>query len=345
MLLLKKYIVLIIVGMVLIVNYSYGISQDEKNFLHACRYGKMYVIEELIDKVNINVQDEEGFTPLMNAVRGREIEAVKILLEHNADVTKIKDNRGRNAFFWAAALDELEMLKLFEKYNPDFNTVDNDGATSLFYASKIETMDYLIKNGTDVNKKDITGRTALIQYSLAYQSQNIVKFLLENGADVNAQDNEGTTTLMFAVKDYNIEIVNMCLSANANIHIKNKEGKTALFYTLLYFYAIDYGKNMTYNMFGKINADISEFITGNRKKEQAEATKNVIKFAKLLTDNGEDINSQDNKGNTLLMYAVTFKYKPLVNEILKLNPDVNIKNKEGKTANDIAKEYGYKIVK
>ncbi|MEI0549872.1 ankyrin repeat domain-containing protein [Brachyspira intermedia] len=343
---IKKYIVLIIVGIVLMVNISYGISQDERNFLNACHYDYIDVIEKLIDKVNINVQDEEkGYTPLMNAIRGRKIETVKILLEHNADVTKIKDNSGRNAFFWAAALDELEMLKLFEKYNPDFNTVDNDGATALFYASKIETMDYLIKNGIDVNKKDITGRTALIQYSLAYQSQNIVKFLIENGADVNAQDNEGITTLMFAVKDYNIEIVNMCLSANSNLHIKDKEGKTALFYTLLYFYAIDYGKNMTYNMFGKINADISEFITGNRKKEQEEATKNVIKFVKLLTDNGADINSQDNKGNTLLMYAIALRNEPLINEILKLNPDVNIKNKEGKTANDMAKEYGYKIVK
>ncbi|WP_304333434.1 ankyrin repeat domain-containing protein [Brachyspira innocens] len=341
----KKYIVLIIVGVVFMANASYGISQDEKNFLHACRYGQMYVIEELIDKVNINVQDEEGFTPLMNAITEGEIEIVKILLEHNADVIKIKDNSGRNAFFLAAALDELEILKLFEKYNPDFNTVDNNGSTALFYTGKHETIDYLLKNGTDINKKNKSGRTPLIQYSLAYQSQNIVRFLIENGADVNAQDNEGITTLMFAVKDYNIEIVNMCLSANANLHIKDKEGKTALFYTLLYFYAIDYGKNMTYNMFGKINTEITEFITGNRKKEQEEATKNVIKFLKLLIDNGADINSQDNKGNTLLMYAITFKYKPLVDEILKLNPDVNIKNKEGKTANDMAKEYGYKIVK
>ncbi|WP_026364322.1 ankyrin repeat domain-containing protein [Brachyspira innocens] len=343
---LKKYIVLIIIGVIFMGNNSYGISQDENIFLNACRYGQVYRIKELIDKVNINVQDEEeGYTPLMNAIRGRKIEAVKILLEHNADVTKIKDNSGRNAFFWAAALDELEMLKLFEKYNPDFNTVDNAGSTVLFYTGEHETIDYLLKNGTDINKKNKSGRTPLIQHSLAYEAQDLVKFLIENGADVNAQDNEGITTLMFAVKDYNIEIVNMCLSANANLHIKDKEGKTALFYTLLYFYAIDYGKNMTYNMFGKINTEITELITGNRKKEQEEATKNVIKFVKLLIDNGADINSQDNKGNTLLMYAITFKYKPLVDEILKLNPDVNIKNKEGKTANDIASMYGYKIVK
>ena len=147
-------------------------SKDENNFLNACLYGQICIIKKLIDKVNINVQDkEEGYTPLMNAIIARSIEAVKILLEHKADVTEIKDKRGRNAFFLAASLNELEILKLFEKYNPDFNTVDNDGSTALFYASKIETMDYLIKNGIDVNKKDKTGRIALIQYSLAYQRQ------------------------------------------------------------------------------------------------------------------------------------------------------------------------------
>ena len=236
----KKYIVLIIVGVVFMANSSYGISQDEKNFLHACRYGQMYVIEELIDKVNINVQDEEGYTPLMNAITEGEIEIVKILLEHNADVIKIKDNSGRNAFFLAAVLDELEMLKLFEKYNPDFNVSDNYGSNVFFFTRKVETVNYFLQHGADINKRNKSGRTPLIQHSLAYENQDHVKFLLEKGADINAQDN---------------------------------------------------------------------------------------------------------KGNTLLMYAIALRNEPLINEILKLNPDVNIKNKEGKTANDMAKEYGYKIVK
>lgn len=184
---LKKYIVLIIVGVVLMVNDSYGITQDERNFLHACRYGQMYVIEELIDKVNINVQDEEdGFTPLMNAVTEGEIEVVKILLEHNADVIKIKDNKGRNAFFWAAVLDELEILKLFEKYNPDFNVSDNYGSNVFFFTRKKETVNYFLQHGSDINKKNKSGRTPLIQHSLAYENQEHVKFLLEKGADINA---------------------------------------------------------------------------------------------------------------------------------------------------------------
>lgn len=341
---IKKYIVLIIVGVVFMVNASYGISQDEKNFLHACRYGQMYVIEELIDKVNINVQDEEeGYTPLMNAIREREIEAVKILLEHNADVTKIKDNSGRNAFFWAAVLDELEMLKLFEKYNPDYNESDNYGSNALFFTRKVETVNYLLKNGADINKKNKSGRTPLIQHSLAYENQDHVKFLLEKGADINAQDNEGVRTLMFAVQTDKTKIIDICLSEKADINIKDNEGKTALFHTISSFGILENVKSMTENMFGDYAR--TDYVKNYMNQKKMEETDTAIRLIKLLVSNGADINAQDNKGNTLLMYAIALRNEPLINEILKLNPDVNIKNKEGKTANDIAKEYGYKIVK
>ncbi|ACN84341.1 hypothetical protein SZ40_04680 [Brachyspira hyodysenteriae] len=340
---IKKYIVLIIVGVVFMANASYGISQDEKNFLHACRYGQMYVIEELIDKVNVNVQDEEGFTPLMNAIREREIEIVKILLEHNADVTKIKDNSGRNAFFWAAVLDELEMLKLFEKYNPDFNVSDNYGSNALFFTRKAETVNYLLKNGADINKKNKSGRTPLIQHSLAYENQDHVKFLLEKGADINAQDNEGVTTLMFAVQTDKTKIIDICLSEKADINIKDNEGKTALFHTISSFGILENVKSMTENMFGDYAK--TDYVKNYMNQKKMEETDTAIRLIKLLVSNGADINAQDNKGNTLLMYAIALRNEPLINEILKLNPDVNIKNKEGKTANDMAKEYGYKIIK
>ena len=73
--------------------------------------------------------------------------------------------------------------------------------------------------------------------------------------------------------------------------------------------------------------------------------KNKVSDLQELITTDLELEFQDNKGNTLLMYAIELRNEPLINEILKLNPDVNIKNKKGKTANDMAKEYGYKIVK
>ena len=308
-------------------------SKDENNFLNACLYGKICIIKKIIDKVNINVQDkEEGYTPLMNAIIARSIEAVKILLEHKADVTEIKDKRGRNAFFLAASLNELEILKLFEKYNPDFNTVDNDGSTILFYTRKKETIDYLLKNGTDINKKNKYGMTILIENSLYYENQNFIKFLVVKGADINAQNNEGLTTLMLAVKNDRTEIIDLCLSAKADPNIKDNEGKTALFYTISSISNLENVKLMTENI---------PIYRIDQKK--IKATNAADRLIKLLVYNGADINAQDNRGNTLLMYAMILCNEPIIDRILKLNPNLNIKNKEGKTAKDMAKNYIYKF--
>ena len=249
----------------------------------------------------------------MNAIRGGKIEAVKILLEHNADVTKIKDNSGRNAFFWVAVLDELEMLKLFEKYNPDFNVSDNYGSNALFFTRKAETVNYLLKNGADINKKNKSGRTPLIQHSLAYENQDHVKFLLEKGADINAQDNEGVTTLMFAVQTDKTKIIDICLSEKADINMKDKEGKTALFHTISSFGILENVKSMTENMFGDYAK--TDYVKNYMNQKKMEETDTAIRLIKLLVSNGADINAQDNKGNTLLMYAIALRNEPLINEL------------------------------
>ncbi|WP_258075054.1 ankyrin repeat domain-containing protein [Brachyspira murdochii] len=176
-----------------------------------------------------------------------------------------------------------------------------------------------------------------MKHSLAYETQDLVKFLLEKGADINAQDNEGITTLMFAVKTDKVKIIDICLSQKADLNIKDNEGKTALFYTISSFGILENVKAMTENMFG----DYAKNYMNQKKMKETDA---AIRLIKLFADNGADINAQDNRGNTLLMYAIALRNEPLINEILKLNPDINIKNKEGKTANDIASVYGYKIV-
>ena len=60
------------------------------------------------------------------------------------------------------------------------------------------------------------------------KNEKIVKALLEAGANSNIQNNLGMTALMFACNIYLVEIVQLLLSHNANVHLKNSEGKSAL---------------------------------------------------------------------------------------------------------------------
>lgn len=57
-----------------------------------------------------------------------------------------------------------------------------------------------------------------------------------------------------------------------------------------------------------------------------------------LVESGADINKQDNKGNTALILAVLNRSYDDVKTILSAKPDINLRNTDGKTALDLAKE-------
>jgi uncharacterized protein len=58
----------------------------------ASAHGHVHVVSRLLERgANINAQDDEGFTPLMNACQNRHVEVVRILLQKKAD--KLLKNR------------------------------------------------------------------------------------------------------------------------------------------------------------------------------------------------------------------------------------------------------------
>jgi ankyrin repeat protein len=59
---------------------------------------------------------------------------------------------------------------------------------------------------------------------------------------------------------------------------------------------------------------------------------------KYLAENGADVNRQDKRGWTSLMYAAYYNYKDIAEILLAHNASVTIKNSEGKTALDYAEE-------
>lgn len=80
-----------------------GVSPDWKNqnresmLALAASYGQANSVKLLLHKkANINAQDDEGFTPLMNACQNRHVEVVKILLEAGADIS-LKSKYGDTA--------------------------------------------------------------------------------------------------------------------------------------------------------------------------------------------------------------------------------------------------------
>jgi ankyrin repeat protein len=75
-------------------------------------------IQELIAQgVNLDVQDEYGYTALMWAVNHSQLDIVKLLLDAGADKTII-DNDKHDCLFWANYYGQKQIIKLFSKETP-----------------------------------------------------------------------------------------------------------------------------------------------------------------------------------------------------------------------------------
>lgn len=129
------------------------------------------------------------------------------------------------------------------KIYPEKDTInkqDSEGCTLLINICKYSNNDNykkivtkIIRKGTNINIKNIYGRTALMELC-ANPNNNIktIKRLIKAKANLNIQDNYGWTALMYACHystgDTNIEIIKELLKNNININIKDNDGYTAL---------------------------------------------------------------------------------------------------------------------
>lgn len=262
-------------------------AKNEAFFL-AIVMGNIETVKLLIDKrvdINMNflkagVGNGNPFfasTPVMAAVVLGHSEILSMLIKAGAKVN-VKNEDGYSP---------MDMLALTKYYNPDsyksvfslltkagaiysnrrsaleeksenLAKIDNtsnkteallETAGNNFYS--INTVKSLIAAGADVNAKDESSRTPLINclvefsgsddyffvFSALYGCRNVVKLLINSGADVNQQDERGKTALIYAVAlfddegvGYTAPIIKDLLNAGADINLKDKNGNSALDY-------------------------------------------------------------------------------------------------------------------
>ena len=79
---------------------------------------------------------------------------------------------------------------------------DSEAFDLLVYAIEKKHLEFvksLIKQGVDVNAKNLMGWTPL-DYAVTYSSVEVVQYLISQGADVHAQNNKGKTALDTALE-------------------------------------------------------------------------------------------------------------------------------------------------
>lgn len=137
-------------------------------------------------------------------------------------------------------------------------SINNGDESAIFFALKnIKNVEFLIKNGADVNYENSFGKTPLF-YALEFNDVKLIKYLIKNGANVNkryidkaqkdaiasgiknipfyqnlcALEHTSRTVFMHASAHSNPEILKILISNGANIHAVDDLGYNALDYAI-----------------------------------------------------------------------------------------------------------------
>ncbi|GKV41356.1 hypothetical protein SLEP1_g48897 [Rubroshorea leprosula] len=147
--------------------------------------------------MNLDYQDENGFSAVMIAALKGHVESFRILVYAGADV-KLLNKSGENAL----TLSELNQNReLFEKV----------------------LLEFAIEKGT----RNAGGFHAL-HCAARRGDLDAVKLLTRKGYDVNVSDGDGYTPLMLAAREGHGSMCELLISHGANYEIKNAKGETAL---------------------------------------------------------------------------------------------------------------------
>ena len=90
---------------------------------------------------DIDAKDSGGQTPLMFAVKGSHRDTVEYLLENGADVNARSKKRGFTALITAAAVGDVEVVRLLLEHGADKSVVELGGHTALDRARQYEHPD------------------------------------------------------------------------------------------------------------------------------------------------------------------------------------------------------------
>lgn len=323
---------------------------------------------------NLNSRNHDGATPASIAARNGLIKELKILATNGADFNTV-DNHGSSPVIYAAETNQANVIGFMAQQKADLNKANNVGITATYVAAQngnIAALEILIKNKADVNKAAQDGSTPA--HAAADRGHlKALKILVENGADLTSTNRHGRTPLSQILylhqTDTNSQRKKLCediiISAN-NLPIIMQGTIT------------HDGVQLAQILLSSNKIDSTTTIVGQRHALSYAAELGREELTKLFLQHGFEPNALDKSGWSALNTAISFKQNGIVKTLLddqRTNPnldisswtptmlaassgnkeavemlikkgaDLRLKNQDGKTAYDIAREQHADIAK
>ncbi|KAL4724248.1 hypothetical protein ACLX1H_008861 [Fusarium chlamydosporum] len=272
--------------------------------LEASRGGYVAMINRLLESgLNPNSHSEAGL-PLLEAASHGQLEAVKALMAHGADLYLCNKDGNRHvdqALRLAAVQGHTKLVTLFHTHGADLEMKDKEGQSPLLQASReghSEAVLYLLEQGANTESRDVKGGTPL-WYAASNGHETTVHHLYDHGANIESADASGCTPLMMTVKNRHRKLTSFFLKAGAEMRPESRQNYTPL------CSAADNGDEA---------------------------------MVDLLLDNGAGLNYYSDNKRTALHIAALRGNDMVVRMLIEAGAKVDLKDANGRTAFSLAKE-------
>ena len=287
-----------------------------------------------LNEISVNAPSSTNQTSLMHAcLEGGRLDNIKTLIKAGADI-KAKDNYGATVLHLASRDSKLEVVNFFLKQNKlSVNVTDNKNQTPLMWAclneGRLEIIQTLIKNGADINVKDIGGLTVL-HYASCFSKREVVEFLLKlNDICINVTDKNNRSPLMAAcLHGGRLDNIQALIQNGADIAARDYFDSTLL------HIASRYSKREVVEFISNLNDICVNAVD--------KATQSPLVYAcfdggrlgniKTLIQNGAEITAEDNCGNTIVHLASRHSTQKILEFLLERKEiSVNALNNSNQT--------------
>ncbi|KAB8243572.1 ankyrin repeat-containing domain protein [Aspergillus flavus] len=272
----------------------------------------------------IESKDSDNRTPLSYAAKNGHEAVSKLLLENGAELES-KGFYNRTPLSYAAGNGHEAVSKLLLENGAE---LESKHRTPLSYAAgngHEAVSKLLLENGAEVNSQDSTGWTPLA-HAVRLGHEGTVKVLLAiDWIDADRKDHAGQTPLHSAVSQNCLAIATILLmSGKVNVNSRDNEKRTPLSQLLekdKTFTIVHHHQRGTFVGIGTLGYRSTSWKT----QETHEA------IARLLVDNGADVNLSGSNGRTPLSFAAERRNDNIIKMLLEKGAAVEAKDNTGRT--------------
>ena len=240
-----------------------------------------------------------------------------------------------------AVMENLNDLNIKVRDSRFGNTALHRLAQESHFPDQLHSASLLIQRGLRVNDTNFDKQTPL---HMAVNNYEMAKHLLENKADVNVRDYRGETPLHRAASQRNYEVIKLLIAHNANVNANDNYGRTPLNTQVdISLQANEHRAVLVcLNILVENGAKIQDVDEIGRTPMHEMAAAVLPTCVKRLIELGVDVNAKDSNDNTPLhriarsIVGTEDEKLECCQMLLEAGADATAKNKDGKTAADLA---------